>query len=99
MHAEGCNTHAALIFPIAACFQFGNNLGLVAAIEPLFTSVEAAAETKPDADDVAAHEKSESQPQNEPRNVWIPIVVVAAINLLIVSALFGSNLCISRSKS
>ena len=63
------------LFLIAACFQFGNNLGVIAAIEP-FVTTEAAA-------DATVKENALSTVK------WVSTVVIVLLNWLIIVALFG----------
>jgi len=63
------------LFLIAACYQFGNNLGVLAAIEPLV----APATALPD----------ESAATVDAASISIRIGVIVALNVVIVIALFG----------
>jgi Mn2+/Fe2+ NRAMP family transporter len=66
------------LFLIAACFQFGNNLGVLAAVEPLVESAIGAA---------AAESDAGGAPSNT--TTAIKILVIVALNGAIVVALFG----------
>jgi Mn2+/Fe2+ NRAMP family transporter len=90
------------IFLIAACFQFGNNLGVLAAIEPLYDP--APAQTSSDNGvDAAAEQAGEEQEGNtqpaaanprpneedSDRSAAFPVLLIVNLNLLIIAALFG----------
>lgn len=52
------------LFLVAACFQFGNNLGVIAALEPFYD-------------------------RNSNWGKFLPIAVIANMNVLVITALFG----------
>ena len=70
------------LFLIAACFQFGNNLGVLAAIEPLVSVAEVAVEN-------ATHiSEAEVSVPREQLFTW-PVILLVLLNVAIITTLLG----------
>lgn len=78
----------AAVFFVAATFQFGNNLGVVAAVQVLVAPADDAAANPVD-DDEDASAKSDENGDEEKPLALVPIVVVVLFNLFSLAFLFG----------